>query len=226
MINQVKIFIIDFHDFDIDLLAFKLQDFGMELDSSSKTYKEKLFSQFIRHKILRDFLKLSKIEFSVNQNNKPYLESHSHTYFNISHTKNHIVMALADKEIGVDIEEIVSKKSFINIARRYFSDCAMNELDQSLDLEKDFYTLWTLKESQVKRNSLGIAYNLKDATFFKEDGCWVSENLEKDFLTYFYGKAVISICVNDIVAKRIDLIRIDGNDNFKEVTYSREWDYI
>ena len=217
MSKNIKLFIIDFDDFndaDIENIALKLRNFDVELDSNSKTYKEKLFSQFIRHNVLRDFLKLSEIEFSVNQNNKPYLESHSHTYFNISHTKNHIVMAVADRDIGVDIEELVSSKSFIGIAKRYFSDCEINELEQSLSLEKDFYTLWTLKESQVKRNSLGIAYGLKDATFFKKGDRWVSENLSKDFLTCFYGKVVMSICVNDIVSKKIELIRIDGDGAF------------
>ena len=217
MSDNIKLFIIDFDDFndaDIENITLKLRNFDVELDSNSKTYKEKLFSQFIRHNVLRDFLKLSEIEFSVNQNNKPYLESHSHTYFNISHSKNHIVMAVADREIGVDIEEIVSKKGFVSIAKRYFSYCEINELEQSLSLEKDFYTLWTLKESQVKRNSLGIAYGLKDATFFKKGDRWVSENFSKDFLTCFYGKAVMSICVNDIVSKKIELIRIDGNGTF------------
>ena len=156
MVSQVKLFIIDFKDFDIADLVPELQDFGIELDNSSKTYKEKLFSQFIRHKILKDYLKLSKIEFSINQNNKPFLESHNHTYFNISHTKNHIIMAVADEEIGVDIEEIVEKKSLVKLAKRYFSDCEINELERSLDLVKDFYILWTLKESQVKRNSLAF----------------------------------------------------------------------
>lgn len=214
MVSQVKLFIIDFKDFDITGLAFKLQGFGIELDNSLKTYKEKLFSQFIRHKVLKDYLKLSKIEFSINQNNKPHLESHSHTYFNISHTKNHIVMAVADEEVGVDIEEIVEKKNLIKIAKRYFSNCEINELERSSGLGKDFYTLWTLKESQVKRNSLGIAYGLKDALFSKREGFWVSENFSKDFLTYIYGKAVISICTNGIMAKKIELIRIAGNGNF------------
>ena len=223
MSNQIKLFIIDFNDFDVDDLAFKLQGFGVELDSNSKTYKEKLFSQFIRHKVLKDFLKLSKIKFSVNQNNKPYLESHSYTYFNISHTKNHIVMAVADEEVGVDIEEIVSKKSFMSITRRYFSDCEVVELERSADLQKDLYTLWTLKESQVKRSSLGIAYGLKDALFYKKDGRWISEDLANDFVSYSYCNAVISLCTNDILGKKVESIRIDENCDFKELTYSGEW---
>lgn len=221
MSNQIKLFIIDFNDFDIDDLALKLQSFCVELDSNSKTYKQKLFSQFIRYKVLKDFFKLSKIEFSVNQNNKPYLESHSHRYFNISHTKSHIVMAVADEEIGVDIEEIVCKKSFMNIARRYFSDCEVNELEQSKDLQKDFYTLWTLKESQVKRSSLGIAYGLKDALFYKKDDCWTSENLEKDFLTYGYMNSVISICCNEARNAVVEVFKITNNSSFEEIELSR-----
>ena len=224
MSNQIKLFIIDFDSFDTDSLAFKLQDFGVELDDGSKTYRQKLFSQFIRYKVLKGYLKLSQLEFSINQNNKPYLESHSDTYFNISHTKNHIVMAVADQEIGVDIEETVSKKSFMSIARRYFSSCEVKELEQSTDLKKDFYTLWTLKESQVKRNSLGIAYGLKDALFYKKDSGWVSENLAKDFLTYSYSKAVISICTNDITTKKIELIKINKRCDYKEIIHLGEYE--
>ena len=217
MSNQVKLFIIDFDDFNIDVLAQKLQGYGVEIDSSSNTYKQKLFSQFIRHKVLKDYLKLSQLEFSINQNNKPYLESHSHTYFNISHTKNHIIMAVADEEIGIDIEEIVNKKSFMDIARRYFSDYEVKALEQSAGLQRDFYTLWTLKESQVKRNSLGIAYGLKDALFYKKEGVWSSEKLADDFVSYYYRDAVISICTKDIAAKKLELIRIDKNCEFVEI---------
>ena len=221
MSNQIKLFIIDFNDFDVDDLAFKLQSFCVELDSNSKTYKQKLFSQFIRYKVLKDFFRLSKIEFSVNQNNKPYLESHSHTYFNISHTKNHIVMAVADEEVGVDIEEIVCKKSFMSIARRYFSNCEVDVLERSTHLEKDFYTLWTLKESQVKRSSLGIAYGLKDAFFYKKDDCWISENSEKDFLTYDYINSAISICCNEAHNAVVEIFKITNNSSLEEIELSR-----
>jgi 4'-phosphopantetheinyl transferase len=223
--NQVKLFIIDFNDFDIDDLAFKLQGFGVELDSNSKTYKEKLFSQFIRYKVLKDFLKLSKIEFSINQNNKPYLESHSYTYFIISHTKNHIVMTVADEEIGVDIEEIVSKKSFMSIAGRYFSDCEVAELERSADLEKDFYTLWTLKESQVKRSSLGIAYGLKDALFYKKDGRWISEDLEKDFESYLFENSVISICSKGVGLHEPKIFRIKSGFGFEPIHHHKRQHY-
>ncbi len=216
MRSQIKLFIIDFDDFDIDVLALKLHGFGVKLDDKSKTYKEKLFSQFIRHIVLKEYLQLSQPKFSINQNNKPYLECHSHTYFNISHKKNHIVMAVADEEIGVDIEKVVYQKSFMRIAQRYFGGCEISMLEQSADLKKDFYTLWTLKESQVKRNSLGIAYGLKDALFYKKDDCWISENLADDFRSYFYGDAVISICTNDIVTKKVELIKIDENCSFKK----------
>ena len=84
MNNQVKIFIIDFDDFDTDTICSRLYDFGIEIVSRSKTCRQKLFSRFIRYKVLKEYLKLSQLEFSINQNNKPCLESHSHTYFNIS----------------------------------------------------------------------------------------------------------------------------------------------
>jgi len=216
--GQVKLFIVDFDDFDTDDLAIRLQKFGIEIDSSSRTYKQKLFSQFIRHEVLMVFLKLLKIKFSVNKNNKPYLESHSHTYFNISHTKNQIVMAVADKEIGVDVEEIVSKKNNMAIARRYFGDCEIKNLEQSADLQKDFYTLWTLKESQVKQNSLGIAYGLKDALFFRKNNRWISESFETDFLTYFYNNnAVISLCYAGIYDSPPIIYKIKGDCCFEQI---------
>ena len=220
MSNQIKLFIIDFDDFNLDVLAAKLQDYGVEIDSSSKTYKQKLFSQFIRHKVLKEYLKLSQLEFSINQNNKPYLESHSDTYFNISHTKNHIVMAVADQEVGVDIEKIVSKKSFMSIARRYFSECEVEALEQSANLQKDFYTLWTLKESQVKRNSLGIAYGLKDALFYKKANGWASERYLEDFSTFFYNEQVISICAKNIIFSDIELFKLTCNFNFQAIDLS------
>lgn len=57
-------------------------------------------------------------------------------------------------------------------------------LGGSKNIEKEFYKLWTLKEAEVKRNSIGIAHGLAKATFTKNES-WASENYPADFVSYF-----------------------------------------
>ncbi|MDE4988588.1 4'-phosphopantetheinyl transferase family protein, partial [Francisella tularensis] len=76
---------------------------------------------------------------------------------NISHTQTKLINAVADKEIGVDIEKLSARRYIIRIAQRYFTSLENQCLAASDNPVKDCYTLWTLKEAQVIRDSLGIA---------------------------------------------------------------------
>ena len=49
-------------------------------------------------------------------------------FFNISHSGEWVVVALADKEIGIDVEKL--KKPVYRIAERYFSKVELENLNQ------------------------------------------------------------------------------------------------
>ncbi|MDE4986384.1 4'-phosphopantetheinyl transferase superfamily protein, partial [Francisella tularensis subsp. holarctica] len=82
---------------------------------------------------------------------------------NISNTQKKIIIAVADQEIGVVIEKLSARLNIIRIAQRYFTSLENQWLSASDNPVKYFYTLWTLKDAQVTRDSLGIAKGLSGA---------------------------------------------------------------
>ena len=71
-------------------------------------------------------------------------------YFNVSHSGEYVVLALAPAEIGVDVEKREGKNADI------FSAIATEE-----ERGEDFYFVWTQKESLLKCVGSGIVVDLK-----------------------------------------------------------------
>ncbi|MFE9275693.1 4'-phosphopantetheinyl transferase family protein [Paenibacillus glucanolyticus] len=90
------------------------------------------------------------VKFDKNEYGKPYLRSHQHFNFNISHSGKWVVCATSSYPIGVDIEYI--KPIDFDIARRFFSYDEYRQLDMCNREQRlsFFYDLWTLKESYIK----------------------------------------------------------------------------
>ncbi|MDR1688461.1 MAG: 4'-phosphopantetheinyl transferase superfamily protein [Clostridiales bacterium] len=88
------------------------------------------------------------VEFIYSENGKPYLISCPHIYFNLSHCKKGVVCAVADFEIGVDIQEI--RPFNINIAQRVCNKTELRLLKDADNPAELFCRLWTEKESWVK----------------------------------------------------------------------------
>lgn len=86
--------------------------------------------------------RLSKEPLQYNDTGKPFFANGP--FFNVSHSGQFIVMAVSNKDIGVDIEENVEKdmSSLIRI---------FNEVEARMIKEhSDFYYLWCAKESLIK----------------------------------------------------------------------------
>ena len=79
-------------------------------------------------------------EIKKTPNGKPYFAGGLDIHFSLSHSKTHILCAISDAPIGVDIE---SPRCISERAVKYFSSPA--ELSMFSPLE-----LWVLKESYVK----------------------------------------------------------------------------
>ncbi len=101
---------------------------------------------------------------AVAEKGKPYFLNQPSQQFSISHTKSHIAIAMHDKEIGVDIENLRAYKAAL--VARFFHP---KESDYISNLPKEkqdeaFTRIWTLKEAFVKCTGQGIADNFK--TFY------------------------------------------------------------
>ena len=98
------------------------------------------------------------------ENGKPVLPGGPH--FNLSHSADCAVLALADCEIGVDVEKISRVRP--NVARRVLCEAEQAWMEEE-DALRRFFVLWTRKESAMKQRGLG--FRLDPRSFCVLDGC-------------------------------------------------------
>lgn len=127
------------------------------------------------------------------ENGKPYFKDKNDTFFNGTHSKDLIAVAISDNFIGLD-GEFLKKRNFLDIAKEYFSFNEYKFLKSSLKLEIDFYTLWTLKEAYIKTFGKKI-FDIKDSIEIdlSERAIYNADNLF--FATFIIDNCyIISVC--------------------------------
>lgn len=108
--------------------------------------------------------------FVTNEYGRPAI-ANAHTpplQFNISHTRDLIVMALClEGELGVDVEHSDRRGQTVEIAERFFSPREVTQLRAMPgSFQRDrFFDLWTLKESYIKARGMGLSIPLNSFTF-------------------------------------------------------------
>lgn len=124
-----------------------------------------LFGQFACLKsyvMLRELLEEMGLShpfvFEKNKHGKPFLRDYPEVFFNLSHCKNGIAVAVSDAPIGIDIE---SYRKVSDSLIRY----TMNEEECQLIFGSDdpvrFFTeYWTKKEAVFKLRGTGITHDL------------------------------------------------------------------
>jgi 4'-phosphopantetheinyl transferase len=87
--------------------------------------------------------------------------------FNVSHTPGLVACAVAARPVGVDVEDLGRRGSFLEIAERFFSPA---EAEDVLGLPPEraterFFEYWTLKESLLKALGTGVSFGLSRVSF-------------------------------------------------------------
>lgn len=102
---------------------------------------------------------------------KPYLSGIDRLYFNLSHSEEMVMCAIAEKEVGCDVEKMA-------VLDRKLAEYVMTEyeLDQIYGLKRGkeqqelFFRLWTLKESYMKATGLGFRLEPKSFSMVVQQG--------------------------------------------------------
>lgn len=130
------------------------------------------------------------LKYIYGENGKPYLADYPQIYFSLSHSGNMVACAIADKEIGLDIQKQVQVKE--KLAKRFFTEKeyaflnTLKEVDGTIGKAyKDwFFRLWSIKESYIKFTGQGMKQGLD--TFMIDFDERIIREPEKGRMACFY----------------------------------------
>ena len=139
-----------------------------------------------RRSLISSYLvnQLSKEELQKNPMGKPFYPNGP--YFNISHSGRYVIMAIANKEVGVDIEENVEKQ--IDVLLKLFNEAEVKMIKE----HADFYYLWCAKESLIKCMGSSIG-KIKEVPSLPLNGLKTYKEVDYQCQTFIYDKHIISI---------------------------------
>ncbi len=100
--------------------------------------------------------------FGYGSKGKPYLKEHPDLHFNLGHSGELAVYAVAGDELGVDVERMKPMEDWQKISKRFFS---LRESDELAKLDPaqqiaGFFACWTRKEAYIKATGEGLAAGL------------------------------------------------------------------
>lgn len=135
----------------------------------------------------------------VGKDGKPEVDG---IFFNLSHSGDLVICAISDVTVGCDIEK--RREVPTHLAERFFSDGEKAYLASFAGetYEREFFRLWTRKESYVKMTGEGMARSLDAFDVFQKNGekCYFNEHEVEGYQ--------ISVCTEEETDLRIEKVNI------------------
>lgn len=131
----------------------------------ARLVNERLQTRFIAaHGFTRRVLSLytqrpaCDLTFSLGEHGKPVLLQHSGLHFNLSHSHDLAILAIARRPVGIDIEYIDGTRDWQGIMQHFY---AASEVQKILALpvatqQQAFFQVWTRKEAHMKVTGKGL----------------------------------------------------------------------
>lgn len=96
------------------------------------------------------------LHFAPGDNHKPILATAPELHYNVSHSGNWVLIAIAAVAVGVDVEKINAQFPFEEVLEHSFSEPERMFIGRHPAQPAAFYRLWTRKEAFVKATAQGI----------------------------------------------------------------------
>ncbi|MFS4474647.1 4'-phosphopantetheinyl transferase family protein [Chryseobacterium sp. T20] len=103
---------------------------------------------------LKTYYNIAEAEIGILPNKKPYLKGLD-LHFNISHSKDLVVCAIAEYPLGIDLEFNSPEVSYLDFEFQMTAN-EFKEIHNSEDKTKSFFTYWTRKEAVIKVHGAGM----------------------------------------------------------------------
>lgn len=187
----------DFSRRDIIELQGDLFKSGLRLRKPDSILGYATVIQYMKNKSIDPIILLDK-------RGKPYCKE-SPIKFNVSHSKDVVVCAFSEFEVGIDVEYIDFQNKNISdlyplvLSNREF--LKMNLIPNQEDRIYYFYKLWCYKESYVKKTGVGLRKKFNDIDIKKviQEGTFFSEiQLNNNYNCLVCAEAVEPIRVSEI----------------------------
>ena len=95
---------------------------------------------------------------AFGEHEKPYVRDGS-LYFSVSHSGDIVAIAVDDREIGMDVEELPAEDR-LKIADRFYHPREREYVHGAEDEARAFCRIWTRKEAYLKMTGEGISTDL------------------------------------------------------------------
>lgn len=118
----------------------------------------------------------------TDEDGKLYLCAYNDFYVNVSHSGDYAVCAADDKPVGVDIQHC--RECDMKIANRFFTEREALYIQESADIKKAFFEIWTKKESFVKAVGKGLKVPLNSFSV-------LGDTVNYEGVTYKFSKYTV-----------------------------------
>ncbi|MDQ1362820.1 MAG: 4-phosphopantetheinyl transferase [Pseudomonadota bacterium] len=156
--------------FQLDLSPVSISRFLPLLDAEEKSRCNRFVHSVHRdrfiaaHGFMRSVLELylqqpaAALCFAKGEHGKPFFSGRNDLHFNLSHSQDIAILAVAGHDIGVDVEYVNRKNDWKKIMQRFYT---APEQKQILSLpeplqQRAFFQVWTRKEAHMKVTGQGL----------------------------------------------------------------------
>ncbi|HET7417569.1 MAG TPA: 4'-phosphopantetheinyl transferase superfamily protein [Solirubrobacterales bacterium] len=120
-------------------------------------------------------------DIALGEHGKPALRAASGLEFNLSHSRNLMLVAVAERPVGVDVEAIRPRGDLVALAERFLDAEAARAVHLAIGTERErvFYRAWTRHEARLKCLGVGLSTaRLQSSTPEVQDRSLAVQNLE------------------------------------------------
>lgn len=131
-----------------NIYKYKKNKIDKKINKNDK--KASIIAEIILMELLKENYNIDykNLNFKINKYGKPYIKN-KQIYFNISHSKEFVAVALSKNKIGIDIEKI--RKTNIKTINKFASKSEIEYiLKNNKNIEKKLFKIYTLKEAYFK----------------------------------------------------------------------------
>lgn len=152
-------------------------------------------------RVLEERYGITSPELLLGEQGKPYLPEGPE--FSISHSHGIAAVAVGAQPLGLDVEEL--RPYHARVPERIMSPSEYRWFLGRGELKRDFFTLWTLKESYYKYLGTGLRGFPNDTEFYF-DGSWHLRGKELWFYTRLEKNLLMTVCCHEQEEIRIHRI--------------------